>query len=492
MKVFLYLTLFGGLGVASLNAPLVGAINCMLAYFLNPVIFGPEVRYQLLTTSAFLAACLIHRPCGVDAVGREGVLLRLLWAFLAVGALSACWAVVSSEVAMVRIWEVAKTVLLASLLPRVLRNERHLSLLMVACVIGVWHAAFMHTFGISWGYVPGSLGREIGVLPDAQSSVMILFVPTLFLFVIFGSTFERVLCCCALPFVLNSIVVSYQRTYFLALIGQAIALLFLLPRRVSIRILPVFLVVALLYIVRLAPPDYWQWIATIKDPEAEASANCRLVTNEASWQMFQDYPLGGVGYRNYPDVSPQYLDASYLTEGRRSAHNSYLTILCETGLAGFIPWMCAFAGTIWCLRRIRRQATSTTVTRVEWLAMGIEVGLYGWFVGGLTMADHEIDPAYWFVALAVVLVRLHAKQRQALAQPNHQDADCTGEENGWSSEYPAVSCEALSQGQLLEQDSAGVQPSRALEAAGPRAHTHPSAFRDEAGKPLAAWRTTHG
>lgn len=43
--------------------------------------------------------------------------------------------------------------------------------------------------------------------------------------------------------------------------------------------------------------------------------------------------------------------------------------------------------------------------------MGIELGYYGWLMGGITMAEHEVDPAYWFVAFAVVLTRLHHQER---------------------------------------------------------------------------------
>jgi hypothetical protein len=39
--------------------------------------------------------------------------------------------------------------------------------------------------------------------------------------------------------------------------------------------------------------------------------------------------------------------------------------------------------------------------------MGIELGYYGWLTGGMSMSEHEVDPAFWFVAFTVVLTRLH-------------------------------------------------------------------------------------
>jgi O-antigen ligase len=136
------------------------------------------------------------------------------------------------------------------------------------------------------------------------------------------------------------------------------------------------------------------------------------VINQASLRMLGDYPWG-VGYRNYPYVAPRYLPSAMLTEGTRAAHNSYFSIACETGVIGFTVWVSAFIGAAWMLRRIRKRADKNAPTAVEIYAMGAELGLYGWMIGGLFQAHHEVDPAYWFVALAVVLTRLHQQQKTA-------------------------------------------------------------------------------
>jgi O-antigen ligase len=125
--------------------------------------------------------------------------------------------------------------------------------------------------------------------------------------------------------------------------------------------------------------------------------------------MLLDHPFG-VGYRNYLDVAADYLAPEFLQNGKRAAHNNYFTIVCETGIEGFTPWILAFLGSCWMLRKIRKRADLRHLTRVEIYAMGIEIGLYGWMVTGFFHNTHETDPAYWFVGLAVVLTRLHAQQ----------------------------------------------------------------------------------
>ena len=61
------------------------------------------------------------------------------------------------------------------------------------------------------------------------------------------------------------------------------------------------------------------------------------------------------------------------------------------------------------------------LTPVEIYAMGLELGIYGWMIAGLFHSMHEVDTVYWFVALAVVLTRLHARQIQDQEPPEGDD-----------------------------------------------------------------------
>jgi len=418
MKTTLYLLLLV-LGVgATLVSPLIGAISCLLAYLLNPVVVtDSDFRFQLVATLALLVSIVLNRPRGPQPVGNEGRVLVALWVYIAIGALSALWAQVSAQAAIDNIFEVAKTVLLCSLLVVVIHDVRGLSYVMFACLVGVFHAALLHTIGVRLGYVPEQFGRETGVLPESHAAVLVLFIPTMFLLAMRGRRYERILCWCALSIVLNSVVVTYMRTYFLAMCIQLVLLLFVLPRRLTFKLAPILIFGVGLFVFRLTPENYWDWIATIQRPTEEGSANSRFLINEASRKMLMDHPMG-VGYRNYPKVSPRYLARELLTvdasnESQRSAHNSYYSVACETGVPGFAVWCFAFGGTLWQLRRIRKTSDPEHPGSVAIYAMGMELGLYGWLAGGMTMSEHEVDPAYWFVAFTVVATRLHHQERRA-------------------------------------------------------------------------------
>jgi O-antigen ligase len=331
--------------------------------------------------------------------------------------LSSQWAVISAQIALDAIWEVAKTVIVVTLFVRVIRTEKHMSTVMMACIAGVAHAGFLHVFGTRWGYVNPALARGDGVLPDAQNGVLVLFVPLIVLLAMFGSKKEKILSWCALPLVLDSIVNTYERTGFSALIVEFFLIFLFVPRRQKRQLIPVMAVGLGLLVFRFTPDDYWAKMVTIANPHEEASAESRFVVNDASRRMFLEHPMG-VGYRNYPMTSPRYLGAGYLTKASdgelvRSAHNSYYTVLCETGIIGFGFWITAFAGTILMLRKIRKRAGDTLGT-IEVYATALEIGLYGWAIGGWVQSYHEVDPAYWFVGFAVVLYRLQHQQFQEI------------------------------------------------------------------------------
>jgi O-antigen ligase len=411
--------------VAGLVSPVAGAASSLLAYLANPPIIVGDLtsfRFQLLLTLAFIVGCIVHRGRGLEKVGREGLVLKLIWSFAALALLSSTWAVYSSEQAVNAIWEVIKTLLMCSLMVRVIRSEKDMRWLIIACLIGILHASIAHTFGIRFGYVSSSYSRSIGVLPDAQRAVLVLFIPMLVLTAILAKRkIDRLLSCVILPFALNSVISTYERTGFVSLAVELIGILLFVPKRIVMRLIPVVAGGLLLFVFFLAPDDYWTKVSTIENPHEEASANSRFAIGEASWQMLNDYPMG-VGYRNYPDVSPRYLSESLLTDGRRSAHNSFFSVACETGLIGFTLWISAFAGTIWLCRRIRKKSRLTDLSLTEVYAMGIEIGLYGWLAGGFFQADHEADPAYWFIAFAVILTRLHEQSKKSADNPEEPEA----------------------------------------------------------------------
>lgn len=411
--------------LAALVDPLMGVIAVTSSYLWNPAYiqmdtYGMPPRFELVTSLAFIAGWLLHRPRAVPRTGTEMTALFSMWAFIVVAVASAAWAQVSYQSALDKSFEVLKTILIVTLMVSAIRSERQMTWLVNSCLIGLLHASFMHTFGHDLNFVGSAHAREYGVLSDTQSAVEVLFLPLMGLLAMRGTFFQKVICWGGMPIVLNSLIESYQRTYFVAVAVQVAVLALFLPKRLVLRLAPVGLVLGGLVVFVLTPQDWWERMQTISAPTEEGSAYSRFVIAEASIQMFLDYPVGGVGYRNYPRVSPRYLDAKWLTNGQRSAHNSFFSILCETGFIGFTFWIFAFLRTLWTLRTVRKRSDPRAPTPTEVYAMGFEVGIFGWFAAGMFNSEHETDPAFWLIAIAIVLVRLQAKAAHEAAQAEEE------------------------------------------------------------------------
>jgi|ERR1700722_3651780 len=423
LKAILFLGLAGFAIIGTFFSPLIGAVGCIEAYFMNPIVLSlPDggFRYQLWITVAFLSSCIIRWQRGAPRSGHEGAILKLIWIFAGIALLSTFWAAVNPELALDTSYEIFKTVLFGTFLLRVIKTERHMSVIIAACLAGVLYASSLHVFGTRLGFLPASMSRDVGVLPDFQGPTLLVFVPTLVLLAMLGTKRERVFCWLGLPVVLDSIVNTYQRADLVALVVEIAVILLFLQRKIMFRLLPVLVAGLALFMYRLTPDNYWEWMGTITHPTEEASANSRFWIAETSWRIFEDYPILGVGYRNYIEVSPRYFKQGELdpSNGKRAAHNSFLMILCETGIVGFPFWILSFGGAAWLLRRIRKRANPVKLTRVEVYAMGLEVGLYGWLVTGLFHDTQDVDPAYWIIVLAIALTRLHAQQ--ALTQESNE------------------------------------------------------------------------
>ncbi len=67
---------------------------------------------------------------------------------------------------------------------------------------------------------------------------------------------------------------------------------------------------------------------------SEFSVVTRIEYWQASWQMFLDHPVGGVGLGAFPAVYPGYGRSTAKYERLEQAHNDYLQLLTDAGLIG--------------------------------------------------------------------------------------------------------------------------------------------------------------
>lgn len=114
---------------------------------------------------------------------------------------------------------------------------------------------------------------------------------------------------------------------------------------------------------------------------------------EAGWRMFIDKPFTGVGIGNYIGLLPFYgADLPFLANRISWAHNTYIQVLSETGLVGFVLFMGMFIVSFWNFLKPKVTSEESGLSlRKIWLITFIVM-----LLGGLTKSDHA-DKLTWAI-----------------------------------------------------------------------------------------------
>jgi O-antigen ligase len=124
---------------------------------------------------------------------------------------------------------------------------------------------------------------------------------------------------------------------------------------------------------------------------------------EVGGRMILEHPLIGVGFGTFEEIFNNYQRGNLSTFGARSAHNTPLRMLAETGIIGF------FAGSIFILSLFRYLYQGLqTAGSIYWKTtlFGLIVTMVSLLLSSLAL-DQLCDPPFWVVtALALVTATL--------------------------------------------------------------------------------------
>ena len=189
-------------------------------------------------------------------------------------------------------------------------------------------------------------------------------------------------------------------------------------------ILSLIALAVLVYLI--APDSVWRRFSTIKnatkeevmtyDPEVvdlatrqdQSSSEQRLAIWDVALQVISDNPITGVGLGAYPEA--HYVTAlrpgfKFLARGKRDTHSTYLNIMAETGIPGFLLFAAMIILTLNHSRRARKMAAKDAPALAMQL-FNMEVGLYGFLVAGIWGSYAAMVPLYVHLVLMYVAAKL--------------------------------------------------------------------------------------
>jgi O-antigen ligase len=126
-----------------------------------------------------------------------------------------------------------------------------------------------------------------------------------------------------------------------------------MPRSWRMPVIGVVSVCALLFVA----VNFERLVAFKRDKNLSAaetadSVKLRPIFAAVAWKMFQDQPLLGCGYGQYPNAVVDYVgdrSTPLMLERAREyvQHNVVLALICETGLAGTVPFLLVLCMWMW-------------------------------------------------------------------------------------------------------------------------------------------------
>jgi len=406
--VLLYLA---GCLIALVRGPIYGLMTYALMLYVSPSDrwWGKglleEMRWAMIAAAITMIALLLHRtkPPPRPFLGQPVVLGLLM--FVAWLGIQSFWALEPESHSSLLAYY-AKFAVAAYLVYRCLDSTEHVKQFLWAHVLGCtylgWVAYTTHTGGRFDDFGGAGIG-------DGNAGALALVTGVLSAGALFlaSGTRARLVLIVAAPIMVNAIIATMSRSAFLALLAGGLVFNLFAPRQFRRWVfgLSVF---ALGGFLLLSNPDYWGRIESIQYKGAQVqgvdTGSKRLELAQAQLEMSRAYPLG-CGSRCTDVLSPLFLPEKDLaaTTGRRSSHNTFLTMLVEQGIPGAVLYL-GMVGWIVSFLRSASRPVSTSPSEAMLLIPAVAGSLVAILVGDLFVQYPKFEIRIWFLTMGMVLL----------------------------------------------------------------------------------------
>lgn len=210
------------------------------------------------------------------------------------------------------------------------------------------------------------------------------------------------------PLQMATIAFTHSRGGALALSSGMIALVFRSRNRVAGFVM--FVLIGLTALA-VAPKDYTDRLATIKNYEEDSSAMGRLAAWRTAREMILSKPFLGVGFarfqKYYKDYDPSITDSSLEEHGTAVAHNSYLQIWAECGTFALLTYLALIALSISDLWKVR--ALAQRRYHASWIlnyCTAFEASLAVFLAGSMFLNRAHFDLFYQLIGIIIAFGRV--------------------------------------------------------------------------------------
>jgi probable O-glycosylation ligase (exosortase A-associated) len=328
-------------------------------------------------------------------------------------------------------WYFERVVLMALLIPLLVRTEREFQMLFLIIAFS------LGTLGVkfgAWGLLHGGVrftqgyggmlsGNNEIALGLAMATPLCWYARRLSI-----ARWARWLFLAMTVGCIAAVVMTYSRGGALALTAALVLIIMRENRRLLTFVVIFVLAAPAVYLIH---DTYFQRLGTLRNPTEESSAASRLEYAKAAFAMWEDYPLLGVGFgqTNYVRLSTRYV-------GRKVdqvVHNSYLQTLVDSGVVAFLVYVGLMFGTIAWLQASATRARSDNPEMVVYL-VAIQTALVAFAVGSTFGSIEHYDFYYMLLMCAACCYEIIRERALEVADFEHEPDSVTAAQGGTAPE----------------------------------------------------------
>jgi len=234
---------------------------------------------------------------------------------------------------------------------------------------------------------------------------------------------EKLALAISTPILFVALALTFSRAGLLVL-GVAMILVFAKAAKERRFFVLLISIVLITVIAAFLPAVFWSRASSIVPSiqRQEDTFGMRIRLWKAGMAMVVDHPIQGVGPGNYQVAVPRYMKGM-MVEKRLGAHNSYVSVAAELGVAGLALFLILH---IMALRRIHRASVNATRSgnkNLALLALTAEASILIVMLSGLS-GHLEYTKYLWvFFGLAIAIGKLSDLESGSLAGSSPENAD---------------------------------------------------------------------
>jgi putative inorganic carbon (hco3(-)) transporter len=411
---------FGMLG--AVVSPFYPLYAYLLDYYQHPPLrwWGkslPELRWALMPALALLASCILHGRNPLDSIRQSPT--RWILAFFVVALMVTPFAI-SLDRHVFYIDKLGRLILLYLLIAVTVRTREEFRWFILIMILGSftwgWDAYWDPTRRAGRLY---AVGGPDSLNDNSAAAQLLVTLPFVCLYALTGTRRDRIIALGAAPWIVNTIILCNSRGATVGIVVSALAGVALSKGQFRRRAAVLVLLGGVGFYV-LADPNFRDRQVTIlaSADERDGAATARIQSWMGGLRLMRDYPLGAGG-GGYDGLSPVYIAEIVARHDgeERTAHNSYIMIGSDYGIAGLFCYLMFLFATNRELYRIRRDATDRQMY-LESLAL--QTALLGFMAAAFFVNRQYGELFYWLPGIAVALRRIQLSEmaeRQVAAVP---------------------------------------------------------------------------